>query len=451
MGARLNFISALAAYQQGEMELGDQKLTLAMAFQKTGSLRLFHIALADTLYTDGTYSPRVAMDLYGEVLRDPTAADWASDPLEALSVMMTPHEQEYGHWFEVAVDRKDHERVLEISDLARRHRFLNTLEFGGRMHNLRWLLEGPEDNLDQAARLERQDLLSRYPDYEKLHRAAEKLHAELKQAPLVAEEPSAAHAQASKLAALTETSIGQEVLLRQMAVRREPCELVFPPFRATKDIKAALPEGHAILSFFSTPRQAYAILMTRDKYGYWKVPRGDQLTRPVMKLLQTFGSVDANRQMTLKDLTTLNWKDTAKQIFDAITKDSHRPEELQGVGDRAGRSPLVLAVRSAAGHRRRRTSAAGHESADSLCTFGVARRRRPPTAPRRRQHRRRRWQADSEWGRHAIHGGIRRNRQGAAGGRRFAPAATEGLACLCHAVRRADRVERGADLGRRAL
>ncbi len=110
--------------------------------------------------------------------------------------------------------------------------------------------------------------------------------------------------------------------MREIAVRREPCNLIFPPFRTTKDIKAALPEGHAILSFFSTPRQAYAILMTRDKYGYWKVPRGDQLMKPVMKLLQSMGSVDANRQLTLKDLNGLSWKEPAKQIFDALTKDS---------------------------------------------------------------------------------------------------------------------------------
>ncbi|HEY4310224.1 MAG TPA: CHAT domain-containing protein [Pirellulales bacterium] len=322
VGARLNFISALAAYQQSNVELGDQKLAQAMAFQKNGSLKLFHISLADALYTDGTFSPRVAMDLYGEVLRDPTPGDWASDPMEALSVMMTPHELEYEHWFEVAVDRKDHERVLEISDLARRHRFLSTLDFGGRLHNLRWLLDGPEDNLDQASRLQRQDLLARYSDYEKLHQAAEKLHGALKQSPLVAENAEAGHQQANKLAALTETSNSQELILRQMAVRREPCNLIFPPFRATKDIKAALPDGHAILSFFSTPRQAYAILMTRDKYGYWKVPRGDQLIKPVMKLLQSMGSVDGNRQMTLKDLNASNWKEPAKQIFDAITKDS---------------------------------------------------------------------------------------------------------------------------------
>lgn len=322
IGARLNFVTALAAYQQGNTTLGDQKLAQAMSFQKNGSLKLFHIALADTLYVNGTYSPRVAMDLYGEVLRDPTATDWATDPLESLSVMMNQHDLAYEHWFEVAIDRKDHERVLEISDLARRHRFLSTLEFGGRLHNLRWLLEGPEDNLNQEARLERQDLLTRYSNYDKLHQQAQQLHEELKQLPLVAEDAAAGRAQADKLAKLTALSDEQELLLRQIAVRREPCSLSFPPCRTTKDIKASLRDGQAILSFYSTPRQSYAILMTRDKYGYWKVPKHEQLLKPVMKLLQSLGSVDANRQMTLKELNSANWKEPAKQILDALTKES---------------------------------------------------------------------------------------------------------------------------------
>ena len=104
--ARLNSISALAAYQQGNADIGDKSLAQAITFQRNGSLRLFHIAPADTLYTNGTVTPRVAMDLYNEVLRDPTPTDWGTDPLEALSLMMVPHELAYEHWFEVAVDRK---------------------------------------------------------------------------------------------------------------------------------------------------------------------------------------------------------------------------------------------------------------------------------------------------------------------------------------------------------
>jgi CHAT domain-containing protein len=322
LGARLNFTSALAAYQQGNIDAGDTSVAQAMTFQKNGSLRLFHIALADTLYANGTVTPRVAMDLYNEVLRDPTPTDWSTDPLEAMSLMIVPHKLAYEHWFEVAVDRKDHERVLEISDLARRHHFLNTLDFGGRTHNLRWLLEGPEDNLDQAAKLQRQDLLARYADYDKLHQQAQQLRKELENAPLVADSPASTHAQSDKLAKLTQVSAEQELLLRQMSVGREPCSLIFPPFRPTKDVKAALSPGQAILSFFSTPRQAYAILMTRDKYGYWKVPRDEHLMKPVMKLLHGLGSVDVNRDVTPKDLNAESWREPARQIFDSLTKDS---------------------------------------------------------------------------------------------------------------------------------
>ena len=199
---------------------------------------------------------------------------------------------------------------------------MSTLDFGGRIHNLRWLLEGPEDNLDQPGRLERQDLLTRYPDYDELHQEAQKLHADLKQQPLVPDDAAATRQQNEKLARLADISQSQELLLRQMAVRREPCSLVFPPVRATKDIKAALAPGHALLSFFSTPRQAYALLLTHDKYGYWKIPRDESLAKPIMKLLQSLGSVDGNRQITLKELEATGWKDQGKQILDSLTKDS---------------------------------------------------------------------------------------------------------------------------------
>ncbi|MBI2825353.1 MAG: CHAT domain-containing protein [Planctomycetia bacterium] len=321
IGARLNFITGLAAYQQGNVQAGDQATAAALAFQKTGSLWLFHIALADTLYTQETITPRIAMELYQSVLRDPTATDWATDPLESLSKMVVPQTLPYDHWFEVAVERKDHERVLEISDLARRHRFLSTLDFGGRVHNLRWLLEGPEEVLSAEAKLQRQDLLARYGAYAQLKQQAQALRKELLQAPLAAGHDQAARPQNDKLAKLSEVSAAQEKLLREMAVRREPGDIVFPPFRPTKEIKAGLPAGAALLSFFSTARQSYALLLTRDKYGYWKIPRGDALAKPIAKLMQGMASYES-RELTLSDLKSETWKEPARQILDSLTKDS---------------------------------------------------------------------------------------------------------------------------------
>jgi len=321
-GARLNFISALASYQQGNVTLGDQQLQQAMTFQKTGSLWLFHMLLADDLYTHGTFADRVAMDLYTTTLRDPTPNDWLTDPLESLSLMMMPHDAIYERWFEVAIARKDHDRVLEISELARRHRFLSTLDLGGRIHNLRWLLEQPEGVLDAKSKLERQEILGHFPRYAQLQAEARQLREKLKKAPLVAKDQAGVKEQHNQLDKLAEISAMAETLLRQIAVRREPATLVFPPFRSAKELRTILPEGQAILSFFNTPRQSYAILLTRDKYGYWKTPRSDLLSKPLVKFLQTLGNLEANREVSSADMKLAGWREQGRQLLEMLTKDS---------------------------------------------------------------------------------------------------------------------------------
>jgi len=47
-----------------------------------------------------------------------------------------PHSASWEHWFLVALERKDHEAALEISDRARRHRFFSSLGYGGRLQSL---------------------------------------------------------------------------------------------------------------------------------------------------------------------------------------------------------------------------------------------------------------------------------------------------------------------------
>ena len=68
-----------------------------------------------------------------------------------------PHGLIFEHWFEAAVARKDHELAIEVADRARRHRFLCSLPFGGRLESLRWVLEGPKELLPPPAILQRQE------------------------------------------------------------------------------------------------------------------------------------------------------------------------------------------------------------------------------------------------------------------------------------------------------
>ena len=340
IGARMNVVAALTNYQARQVSAGDQALHAALTFQQTGSLWMFQIGLVDSTYLSGEIFDRVAALLYELVLRDPTPLDWAISPLEALTVMSRPHPVSYEHWFEATLKRgKEPELALEIADRTRRHRYLSSLPFGGRLLALRWVLEGPPELLNEQTLAQRQDLLARFVRYQELDVAAKKISADLAAKPVVEETAEARHDQARRLAELGELGESQEVILREMAVGREPAELVFPPLRKTKDLQQALPAGHALLAFFATSNDnLYGFLFSRDKYAVWNIASPGQVRRHLSSMLRDMGNTDHNHQLALQDLGRDNWKKSGakilEQLFDKSTVDLNTPfDELIIVPD----------------------------------------------------------------------------------------------------------------------
>jgi CHAT domain-containing protein len=325
IGARWNFLEALVLFQQGKVPEGDAALAKAMKFMQQGSLWLFHIALADSMYTGGSTTARVAIDLYKELLRDPRPADWANDPMEALAVLTSPHPLPYEHWFEVALARKEHENAIECADRARRHRFFTAMELGGRVEALRWVLDGPMEMLDAQTQLQRQDLLTRYPAYDKLRQQVDGLRKKLADMPLVAKDKDneALKKQAQGLEQLAALGRQQEVALREIALRREPATMAFPPLRSTAEVQKALPKGHAMLVFFATSRAMYAFLLNNEKYAFWQVSVTPQvLQRQATALLRDMGNYAPNHDVTLKDLGETKWTKPARGLLDDLLRGS---------------------------------------------------------------------------------------------------------------------------------
>src|SRR5690606_36485539 len=92
IGARFNYVTARLAFAQGKLAAGHSALAACMAYQKNASRRLFQISLAEGLYTSGQIRvDRVAEQLYDEVLRESQSIDRTRDPMEAMTVAMTPH------------------------------------------------------------------------------------------------------------------------------------------------------------------------------------------------------------------------------------------------------------------------------------------------------------------------------------------------------------------------
>ncbi len=320
IGAELNFLLARLLYQKGHMERGDAALASALDYQRRGSVRLFHVSVADQRYEAGVFSPRVAMKVYQSTLVGPSSGQWAFEPLEALSLLLGPLEGPMENWFEVALKRRERDAAIEIADLARRHRFLRTLPLGGRLLALRWVLEAPEDALSKAARLQRRDLLSRYPQYLEASKQANQLRQALRQQPLVADDPEVRRRRAADLEKLAEVSGVREMMLRHIAVAREPSDLAFPRVLPAKTQRTMLPEGTAVLSFFATSKMLYAMLQTAKASDVWAVGSLQKIESKVVKLLQEMGQRDGNRELSAAQLVGDGWKKVGAELFAMLTE-----------------------------------------------------------------------------------------------------------------------------------
>ncbi|HEV3417211.1 MAG TPA: hypothetical protein VG056_10370 [Pirellulales bacterium] len=325
VGARLNYLSAMLDYQQAKVTAGDQALADALGYQKTGSKWLFQISLADRFAAEQSGSPlsrKRTLPMYETLLRDPTSADWSADPLEALSVLATAHPSAYEHWFEIARQQAP-ELGLEVADRARRHRFLSTLPLGGRLTALRWVLEAPLERIGPESRMQRQELLLRYPRYAELAKHARQVRDDLAAKPLAAVGADAQRTQAEKLAELGRLSAEQEALLDVMALRRESAAIEFPPVRKTKEVQAALTSRQLLFAFFATHDNTYAWLVSKNRLAAWKIESPPPLLeKTVANLLRAIGNIDANHELTRIELADEAWRGESRDALEALVAGS---------------------------------------------------------------------------------------------------------------------------------
>ena len=342
IGARGNFLRALVCFQQGKIAAGDESFGLFLNYMRHGSHWLYQVVQLDLCFAGGQITargpitPRMAMDLYGELLRDPLPIDWSIRNMEAMAALSVPHAPSWENWFLVALERKDHDTALEISDRARRHRFFSSLGYGGRLESLRWILEAAETDLDRNALLQRQSLLAAFPAYAKLSQQSKKLREQLQAMPLAPGDTATFQRLSQGLGQMAAVGMTQEAILREIALRREPASLVFPPLKPTKEVQALLPPGQAMLSFFVARGDIYAFLLNKDHYGSWRIKSPALLLRKTGSLLREMGNYEQNRELTLKELVDSTWKQSAKQVLDAILDGSQ--------ADFAARFPEMVIV-----------------------------------------------------------------------------------------------------------
>ncbi|HKD35327.1 MAG TPA: hypothetical protein VKB78_00960, partial [Pirellulales bacterium] len=317
IAARFHYLAALAYFQGGKVNLGEPEIEQSITLERDSSKWLFQIGVADRFVKEQGLGAHRALKLYETLLRDPLPIDWASRPMETIAVMSTPHIGVYEHWFENTLD-SGMELSLEVADRTRRHRFFTTMPLGGRLLSLRWTLEAPSDALDRQSQLQRQNLLAKYPKYEDLAKQVRKLRGELTSSPLVADDVAATRKQAELLAEIAKLSGAQEVLLREMALRREASDLLFPPMYSTKDVQASLAPKQDMLIFFATHNNLYAWLMSKERYVGWKIEAPQGIEKRISTLLRAMGNYDGTRELQQNQLDE-SWRVAARDLTEMLT------------------------------------------------------------------------------------------------------------------------------------
>jgi tetratricopeptide (TPR) repeat protein len=325
-GARFHYENAKVQFQAGNVGPGNSALALAMAFQKFGSKRLFQIGYIDRVVTNGELTERIGDLLYAETLREPTVADWMVEPMETLTVLGTPHPLPYEHWLELALGRKENDKALGIADRIRRHRFLSTLPLGGRLLALRWVLEAPRDSLSPSALLQRQDFSVKYPKYSELSKQAAAIKKEIDDLPLVPDNDADRKKQTVLCAELAKVSTAQEVILQQMALRRDPSDLSFPPIAEFKDIQQKLQPGQLVLSYLATSQSVHGFAVSKDNYGHFRVADPARVKSDIVEMLRSLGLHDRNQPLDAKDLKAVEWKVPAAALLGQLTNQM-KPED----------------------------------------------------------------------------------------------------------------------------
>ena len=318
--ARWNHQAALTSYQQGRKSEAETRFKNAVEAQQKVSMWGFHLTTVNQLQAAGALTERVATLLYERLLREPTAADWTVQPLDTLVYQMTPHVPSLQVWLEMTLARHETEKAIEIADRIRRHRFHSSLSMGGRLLSLRWVVDADARTLPENGLRQRQDFLSRYPKLNELRTQSQDLMRRLRQKWLNPEEEGedkqvAIKQLSEQLARVTDE---QEKLLGEISLKREACDLVFPPLVSTPEVQANLQDGELALIFARTSDKLQAFMLSRDKYGHWELPKTTLIRRSVASLLKAIGNVDENAVLPADVLASDDWKTRSSELTEQL-------------------------------------------------------------------------------------------------------------------------------------
>jgi hypothetical protein len=321
-GVQAMYVQAAVQILRGKLEPGMDVLLQALTAQANVSLRNFQIVRTSEMYDSRVITPRIAVDLYGSLLADPSELDWILQPLDTMAVLRTGQDPAFERWFIAALERKDTALAFEIAEQTKRRRFLASRPLGGRLAALRLILEAPDGQLSPDALLERQQFQSVLPAYKTLADAGQQMQDQLRAGPVLPTNPAETKALTSQYEQWQKNADQRQLLLAQLAVRRLSSSLEFPPLMGAESLQQSLVEGEALLMFHSVGGSLYGFLVTSKESHIWQLRDPRRLRTDIGELLRAMGNFGPNRQLSLTELRSDKWRTSAAETFNSVFANS---------------------------------------------------------------------------------------------------------------------------------
>jgi tetratricopeptide (TPR) repeat protein len=327
IGARQKYEASRSVIAQGNGAASLAALTAAVGQQQKMSLRAFQAATADQLVVSGSVRQQAILELYAELLHEPTEAEWRLAPLETMAFWTTPQLPRFNRWYLAAVGLGDDRSALQIADLSRRVRFNQLMPMAGKIMSLRYLLTGPEDWLTENQLDWRRQFLARNPQLMELSKVADGLATDLRLRSFTDEKDQEAVGRA--LAGLAECSATQEAILSRTAVLREGAQAAFPPVIWDQAaFQKGLAEDTLVLHFFVSSEGIHANAIRKNYTDVWRVPQPAGVRVRVAALLKAIGNSGPNTSVKEETLLSDAWRQMSTELFAQLTKGQQRSDEI---------------------------------------------------------------------------------------------------------------------------
>lgn len=322
--AQASFVAAQFAFSQNNSVVGLENLDTAISLMRgnqrsgTATRFVFQTQMALELVQRGTLGVLEGEQILGQLLSEPTAADWMVFPIECLTHITTASLPAYEHWLEFAVRRGTKEEIVARMDRLQRQRLYEALPLGGRLFSWRQATSGDVRlELPKSVQASLQSATQENPAITTVPAQMNLLLRDLRAQPIAVDDRQLtieSKRKATELARLAESFENQ---LANLALKRWPLDRFAPVRGSLEGVRQVIGDDDLMITWVESDKSLLGMAIGKNTEEVWKIDERDVVLRQLQQLLTSVGSTGQSKrdEQEVREAVQLSASALAKLLF----------------------------------------------------------------------------------------------------------------------------------------